>query len=110
PFGDDENGFFDEGVSCRQPQESGLVCGNPAKPGQFLASVPALSSFSGQAVTDFELARRQIAHEAKTSDSSASIAAQIHNESAASFQCCDSAINIFRYINTNGAREHRDFE
>src|SRR5262249_44195262 len=109
-FGDHKNRFFDESVSCREPQESGFMRGNASKTGEFFSSISALASFSGQAVTDFELARCEIAHQTKASDASASIAAQIHNEPTATFECGDSAINVFRYVYPNRAWEHRDFK
>src|SRR5215469_5825561 len=109
-LGDHKNRLFQQGISRRQPQESRFTGRNPSETSQLLAPIAALTTLSRQAVADFKLFRSQIAHEAQPTNASPIIAAQIHNEAAAAIECRDSAVNVPRHIDSNGARKHRNFE
>src|SRR5207302_3079402 len=76
--------------------------------GQFLPPIAALTAFARKAVANFEFSRCKIAHQAQPADSTTGVAAQIHDESAASVECCDTTVDVLRYIDADSAWEHRD--
>ena len=83
---------------------------NSSKTGQFFSPIAALPALSSQAVADLQFARSQIAHQPQSADSSTCIAAQIHNEPAATVESCNSPIDVFGDIDSDCAGKHRHFE
>src|ERR1700733_7363695 len=95
-------------MSGRAAPERHLVGRNPSESGQFLTTITALATLPRETVANLKFSGCQIAHQAQPTDSPASIAAQIDDESAASLECGDAAVDVLGHVDSDGARKHRD--
>src|SRR5437667_11417253 len=83
---------------------------NSTESGQFLTTITALAAFPCEAVANLKFSGCQIAHQAQPADSPSRVAPQIHDQPPTAIECCDSAVDVLGYINSDRTWKHRDLQ
>ena len=98
-----------ETVLHREPRQSQLPTGNPAK-GLERIHGPAFGSLSGHAVSDGSAIGSKVAGEAQKSKAAALIPTEVHNQSLAFGEAADGLGHLIGDLDAHRTRELRHFE